>query len=193
MVETKRGHRLGRIIREGAAIPNTGVPGVIGGLWCWERATTQKRAGVFRNVCAIGDIVSAVNNDRGNRNAGFGILQLRPGIIVYPARLAFSRDYYPVTPGFKVATWTPEELKRLPHLRCARHRGVVESNWMPKSFNFFAAHGKVSSSQWSFSSRDFQPPEAGRSGKHLKHVAVVSAAKVVNTTGQLHGRDEFNR
>ena len=31
VVETKRGHRLGRIIREGAAIPNTGIPGVIGG------------------------------------------------------------------------------------------------------------------------------------------------------------------
>ena len=30
VVETKRGHRLGRIIREGAAIPNTGIPGVIG-------------------------------------------------------------------------------------------------------------------------------------------------------------------
>lgn len=33
VVETKRGHRLGRIIREGAAIPNTGVPGVIRRLW----------------------------------------------------------------------------------------------------------------------------------------------------------------
>ena len=31
VVETKRGHRLGRIIREGSAIPNTGIPGVIGG------------------------------------------------------------------------------------------------------------------------------------------------------------------
>ena len=30
VVETKRGHRLGRIIREGSAIPNTGIPGVIG-------------------------------------------------------------------------------------------------------------------------------------------------------------------
>ena len=29
VVETKRGHRLGRIIREGSAIPNTGIPGVI--------------------------------------------------------------------------------------------------------------------------------------------------------------------
>ena len=58
VVETKRGHRLGRIIREGAAIPNTGVPGVIGGYGA-ERVIHAERAGVFRNVCAIGDIVSA--------------------------------------------------------------------------------------------------------------------------------------
>ena len=31
VVETKRGHRLGRIIREGSAIPDTGIPGIIGG------------------------------------------------------------------------------------------------------------------------------------------------------------------
>ena len=32
VVETKRGHKLGRIIREGSAAPNSGVPGIIGGL-----------------------------------------------------------------------------------------------------------------------------------------------------------------
>ena len=58
VVETKRGHRLGRIIREGAAIPNTGVPGVIGGYGA-ERVIHAEKAGIFRNVCAIGDIVSA--------------------------------------------------------------------------------------------------------------------------------------
>lgn len=31
VVETKRGHTLGRVIREGPAIPNTGIPGVVGG------------------------------------------------------------------------------------------------------------------------------------------------------------------
>ena len=36
VVETKRGHKLGRIIREGAATPNTGVPGVIGRRQCRE-------------------------------------------------------------------------------------------------------------------------------------------------------------
>ena len=32
VVETKRGHKLGRIIREGAAAPNSGVPGIIGAM-----------------------------------------------------------------------------------------------------------------------------------------------------------------
>ena len=31
VVETMRGHYLGRVIREGTAIPNTGIPGLIGG------------------------------------------------------------------------------------------------------------------------------------------------------------------
>lgn len=31
VVETMRGHNLARIITKGAAMPNTGVPGIIGG------------------------------------------------------------------------------------------------------------------------------------------------------------------
>ena len=31
VIETMRGHSLGRIIREGSAMPNTGVPGIIAG------------------------------------------------------------------------------------------------------------------------------------------------------------------
>ncbi len=33
VIETMRGHRLGRIIKEGSAIPNTGIPGSDQGLW----------------------------------------------------------------------------------------------------------------------------------------------------------------
>lgn len=31
VVETQRGHNLGRIIEKGPATPNTGTPGIIGG------------------------------------------------------------------------------------------------------------------------------------------------------------------
>ena len=56
VVETKRGHRLGRIIREGIAVPNTGVPGVIGG-YSAERVVHAAREGIFHELRAIGDVV----------------------------------------------------------------------------------------------------------------------------------------
>ena len=47
VVETKRGHRLGRIIREGAAIPNTGIPGVIG-VMARSGSSMRRRKASFR-------------------------------------------------------------------------------------------------------------------------------------------------
>ena len=32
VIETMRGHNLGRIIKKGSALPNTGVPGLIAGI-----------------------------------------------------------------------------------------------------------------------------------------------------------------
>ena len=58
VVETKRGHKLGRIIREGAAAPNSGVPGIIGGYGA-ERVIHSPAAGIFRNCHAIADFVEA--------------------------------------------------------------------------------------------------------------------------------------
>ena len=57
VVETKRGHRLGLIITEGSAEPNTGIPGIIGGYGS-QRVLHSPCAGVFRAVHTIGDIVS---------------------------------------------------------------------------------------------------------------------------------------
>ncbi len=56
VVETKRGHSLGRVIYQGFAIPNTGIPGIIGG-YGKERVMHSPSAGVFRSVCEIGDLV----------------------------------------------------------------------------------------------------------------------------------------
>jgi len=56
VVETKRGHTLGRVIAEGAALPDTGVPGEIGGVG-EERLVRAPAAGVFVGLCAIGDLV----------------------------------------------------------------------------------------------------------------------------------------
>ena len=58
VVETMRGHTLGRVYYSGAALPDTGVPGNIGG-FTLERLLRAPRAGVFRGVKQIGDVVEA--------------------------------------------------------------------------------------------------------------------------------------
>lgn len=58
VIETKRGHDLGRIITAGSAAANTGVPGVIGG-YGRERVVHSSASGVFRGVKTFGDIVKA--------------------------------------------------------------------------------------------------------------------------------------
>ena len=58
VVETKRGHFLGRVIYQGSPEPNTGVPGVIGG-YGKERVIHSPAAGVFHSSRSIGDIVHA--------------------------------------------------------------------------------------------------------------------------------------
>ena len=58
VVETMRGHYLGRVIREGSAIPNTNIPGLIGG-YAGERVLRAPADGVFRQVLEIGAQVQA--------------------------------------------------------------------------------------------------------------------------------------
>lgn len=56
VVETMRGHYLGRVILEGSATPNTGIPGLIGG-FAGERVLRAPADGEFRAVKVIGDAV----------------------------------------------------------------------------------------------------------------------------------------
>jgi len=56
VIETKRGHTLGRVITEGSAIPNTGVPGNVGGETI-RRLLKAPCAGTFHPEKNIGDIV----------------------------------------------------------------------------------------------------------------------------------------
>lgn len=58
VVETKRGHTLGRVITQGSAIADTGIPGVIGGYGA-ERVLRAPKSGVFRPLMEIGTLVSA--------------------------------------------------------------------------------------------------------------------------------------
>lgn len=58
VVETKRGHYVGRCIPTGSAIPNTGVPGIVDGYGI-ERLIRASADGVFRGTVSIGDMVKA--------------------------------------------------------------------------------------------------------------------------------------
>lgn len=57
VVETMRGHYLGRVIYDGSAQPNTNIPGLIGG-YAGERVLRAPADGIFRGVRRIGDHVS---------------------------------------------------------------------------------------------------------------------------------------
>ena len=56
VVETMRGHDLGRLILEGPAKPNTGVPGDVAG-FSKERLIRASADGTFHPLRAIGDLV----------------------------------------------------------------------------------------------------------------------------------------
>lgn len=68
VVETMRGHYLGRVMYEGSAQPNTGIPGLIGG-FAGERVLRAPADGVFHQLLDIGaqvkmgDIAATVNGE----------------------------------------------------------------------------------------------------------------------------------
>lgn len=105
VIETKRGHNLGRVIRSGSAVPNTGIPGIIGG-YGKERVMHAQAEGILRNAASIGDIVEAraviaeIETENGTVPVEASLSGLLRGLI---------RDGYPVTKGFKIADIDPRQ------------------------------------------------------------------------------------
>ena len=56
VIETMRGHNLGRIIEKGYAMANTGIPGAVNGV-SKDRVIYSTMSGTISNVKEIGDIV----------------------------------------------------------------------------------------------------------------------------------------
>ena len=99
VIETNRGHNLGRVIREGIAEADTGDPGNIGG-YTTERVMRAPSGGTFKTVKKIGDMVKA-----GDTVALVGkdpVKAAIPGII-----RGLLRDGTPVTKGLKVGDVDP--------------------------------------------------------------------------------------
>lgn len=103
VIETMRGHDLGRIISSGFAAANTGVPGIIGGYGA-ERVIHSPAAGIFRQHREIADEVQA-GETIGTVETPAGEI---PVVTVIPGILrGIIRDGYPVPKGFKLADVDP--------------------------------------------------------------------------------------
>lgn len=103
VVETQRGHHLGRVLWAGSAAPNTGIPGIIGGVGK-ERVMHSPATGTLKNIRKItdivkqGDLIAEVETASGTVPVPASIDGLLRGLI---------RDGYPVTKGFKLADIDP--------------------------------------------------------------------------------------
>jgi len=93
VIETKRGHTLGRVIRKGSAIPNTGVPGNVGGQTI-RRLLKAPADGVFHPEKNIGNLVR--EGDRVANVDGIPVYALTDGKI-----RGMLQDGVPVTKGLK--------------------------------------------------------------------------------------------
>lgn len=78
VVETQRGHHLGRLLTDGSAAPNTGVPGDIGG-YTVQRLIRACGDGSFHPVAKIGDQV--LEGDLVAYVDGLPIYAQMPGIV----------------------------------------------------------------------------------------------------------------
>ena len=104
VIETNRGHNLGRVYLHGCAEPDTGVPGAIGG-YAIERLLRAPCAGILYGVRHIGDLVQvgetvAVINT-GDADA-IPVTAAIPGIL-----RGLVRDGLPVSNGMKVGDIDP--------------------------------------------------------------------------------------
>lgn len=103
VIETQRGHNLGRVLYQGSAAPNTGVPGKIAG-FDRERVIHSPAEGILRNVRSItdtvqkGETIATIETAEGSVSVAATLDGLLRGLI---------RDGYPVTEGFKIADIDP--------------------------------------------------------------------------------------
>lgn len=115
VVETMRGHYLGRVIYEGSALPNTNIPGLIGG-YAGERVLRAPADGVFEGAKRIGDRVEA--GDVAGYVDGAPMTCTIGGVL-----RGLLADGVPVTKGMKSGDVDPrcEEA----HCRCASDKALA--------------------------------------------------------------------
>lgn len=114
-VETMRGHYLGRVIYDGSPIPNTGIPGLIGG-FAGERVLRAPADGIFEGVLHIGDRVEAGDIA--------GYVNHEPMVCTISGILrGLLADGVPVTKGMKSGDVDPR--CELDHCWCASDKALA--------------------------------------------------------------------
>lgn len=103
VIETMRGHHLGRIYTSGSAIPDTGIPGTIAG-FDKERVLHAPAAGIFHARAALSSVVE--------KGQLLGEIETPEGMVPVTATIpgllrGLIQDGYPVPEGFKIADIDP--------------------------------------------------------------------------------------
>lgn len=127
-VETMRGHYLGRVIYEGSPLPNTNIPGLIGG-YAGERVLRAPADGAFAGAKRIGDRVEA--GDVAGYVAG------KPMVCTIGGTLrGLLADGVPVTKGMKRGDVDPrcEEA----HCRCASDKALAVGGGVLEAILYFS-------------------------------------------------------
>ncbi|MBW2065899.1 MAG: EF2563 family selenium-dependent molybdenum hydroxylase system protein [Deltaproteobacteria bacterium] len=103
VVETNRGHNLGRLLTSGCAEPNTGIPGAIQGITT-DRVLRSPAGGPFANNFEIGDVVKA--GDVIGTVAGVAVIGKIDGVL-----RGLIRPGIQVTKGLKIGDIDPRGVK----------------------------------------------------------------------------------
>lgn len=117
VIETKRGHNLGRIITQGSAAPNTGVPGLIGGFGR-ERVIHAPASGRIHPLAAIGShverdqIIAWIEPLTPGEHCGTNDGQIPVTATLTGILRGMIRKDYPVTKGLKIADIDPRDSER---------------------------------------------------------------------------------
>ncbi len=108
-IETMRGHNLGRIITEGSALADTGVPGEIKGIGK-ERVIHSPAEGNIKNIADIGDIVKKGDIIAQVETSGGEIIDI--DATISGVLRGIIRDGYYVKAGLKIADIDPREAEK---------------------------------------------------------------------------------
>lgn len=104
VIETMRGHNLGRLLFQGKPVENTGIPGVIAGV-SKERVIYSENSGVIKNIKKIGDTVK--KGDVIAEIEGIAVKSELDGVL-----RGLIRDGYYVKRGLKIADVDPRESEK---------------------------------------------------------------------------------